>query len=183
MTSVTTNGNQALMTTTPQFHRYITITALTPDDEPITVTTWFAASEGKLYLRQPAHSSVVGFIRQNARVVVLPTNRAGEARGLAVVGRARIVPQFDIDTPAQAIDRKYGVVAGMTHLMGDDQGLGGEVLLEITLDPGPGTADLLLEAPPEQMRLAERNRALLLSAAGIGLGTLLVLLTLRRKRA
>ena len=183
MTSMTTNGSQALATKTPSFHRYISLTAFTPDDEPIATTTWFAALAGKLYVRLSAHASVVGFIRQHAHVSVLPTNRAGEARGLAVVGKARIVPQFETYEPLHAIDQKYGIAANVSHLVGDDQGLGGEVLLEITLDPGPGTPELLQESAPEALRTAERNRAFLIGAAGVGLSVLLLIAGLRRKRA
>src|SRR6185437_3784200 len=137
--SITTNGNQ---TATPHIYRYLTLTAFTPEDEPVGATTWFAAMNGKLYIRQPAHAAIVGAIRQNGRVVALPVNRSGDARGLSVAGRARIVPQFETYDAGRAIDRKYGVVAGVSHLIGDDQGLGGEVIMEITLDPGPGIDEL-----------------------------------------
>ena len=183
MTSITTNGSQALALKTPQFHRYISLTAFTRDDEPIATITWFAAMGGKLYVRLSAHASVVGFIRQHAQVSVMPTNRAGEARGLTVVGKGHIIPQFETYEPLHAINQKYGIAANVSHLVSDDQGLGGEVLLEITLDPGPGTPELLQEEIPEALRTAERNRALLIGAAGVGLSVLLLFVGLRRKRA
>ncbi len=177
MSSITTDGGSAVV---PHLHRYVTLTAFTPDDEPLSVTTWFAAQEGKLYIRQPAQSHVVGAVRQNGRVTVLPANRSGESRGLSVAGRARIVPQFETYEAGHAIDQKYGAVAGVSHLMGEDQGLGGEVILEVTLDPGPGTAELLLETPATSIP-AVPPRALVISAALMGIG-LVALLALRRKR-
>jgi PPOX class probable F420-dependent enzyme len=178
MSSITTDGGS---TVAPRLHRYITLTAFTPDDEPISVTTWFAALEGRLYLPLPAQSRIVGAVRQSGRVTVLPSNRSGEARGLAIAGKARLVPQLETYEASHAIDQKYGVVAGMSHLMGEDQGLGGEVILEVMLDPGPGAEELLVEAPPSAGAPPIPPRALVIGAALVGIGVV-ALLTLRRKR-
>lgn len=179
MTSITSSGGQSVA---PHLHRYITVTAFTPDEEAVTATTWFASHNGRLYVRQPAGAAVVSAVRQNGRVSVLPASRGGEGRGLAVAGRARIVPQFETYEPGRAIDRKYGIVAGMSHVMSDNQGLGGEVLIEITLDPGPGTEDLLREAIPDEEAPAVPLRGLFI-AAGVALGLGAVVLLRRRRKA
>src|SRR5579875_2840717 len=118
--SITTNANQL---SAPRIYRYVTVTAFTPEGEPVAATTWFAAMNGKLYIRQPASAGVVSAIRQSGRVAVLPLNRSGESRGVSVAGQARIVPQFETYDAERAIDRKYGVVAGVSHLMSENQGL------------------------------------------------------------
>jgi PPOX class probable F420-dependent enzyme len=181
MTSITSSGGQSVA---PRLHRYITVTAFTADEEPVATTEWFAALNGRVYVRQAASAALVSAVRQSGRVSVLPTNRAGEGRGLAVAGRARVVPQFETYEPGRAIDQKYGIVAGMSHVMSDNQGLGGEVLIEIALDPGPGTEDLLREAHSEDAVSAPPLRGVLIGVGvALGLGALLLLRRRRKARS
>jgi PPOX class probable F420-dependent enzyme len=180
MSSITSSGGQSVA---PHLHRYLSVTAFTPDEEAVAVNTWFVAHNGRVYVRQPAGAAIVGAVRQNGRVTVQPTGRSGEGRGLSVAGWARIVPQFETYEPGRAIDQKYGIVAGMSHVMSDNQGLGGEVLIEIMLDPGPGTDDLLREAIPEAEAPQVPVRGVLIGVGvALGLGAFL-LLRRRRRRA
>ncbi len=182
MMNVSTSTSQG--TAHHALHRYLTLTAFTSAEEPLTVTTWFAAQSGEVYVSLPATSALVGAIRQNAEVALLPSSRSGEARGHAVVGQARIVPQFETSEARAALDRKYGVVAGVSHLIANDQGLGNDVLIAIRPEAGLGTDDLLRETPPTgEADTASRVRigALAVVGALLGAGVAIALITRRRQ--
>ncbi len=174
MLNISTNTNHT--TSQPTLHRYLALTAFTPEGEPLTVTTWFAAQDGVIYIALPTTSALVGTIRQNGAVTLLPSSRNGEARGHSVAGQARIVPQFETAEARAALDRKYGVVAGVSHLFGNDQGLGNEVLIAIRLANSMGTDDLLHETTtPVEGATAGRLRIAGLAVAGALLGVTVML--------
>jgi PPOX class probable F420-dependent enzyme len=184
MMNTTTSNHQGITQNT--IHRYLSLTAFTSEGEPLTVTTWFAAHDGVIYVALPATSALVGTIRRHGAVAMLPSSRNGEARGHSVAGLARIVPQFETAEARAALDHKYGVVAGVSHLITNDQGFGNEVLIAIRPESGLGTDDLLRETPTTatddttgRLRIA----GLAVAGALLGAGIALAIITRRRGRA
>lgn len=167
----------------PHFHNCINLTVIASDGLPIMTTTWFAAHGDVVYVRVHATATLLTQVRAHGRVTLQPAARSGESRSLAVAGRARIVPQFETAVAHHAFDHKYGLAAGLTQVLGDDQGRGGAVWLAITVDPGPGAAELLLPAMPPAQRQEQRKRSVLLGAAGLSLGGMIIALNHWRKRA
>lgn len=169
----------------PQFHRYIMLTTFRPDGEPVPEVHWFAALNGKLYLRAPMGSNMAERIRRNGRVLVAPTTRTGHQRGLTVVGQARIMPQLESRAAERALDAKYGLLANASHLTDDLGNTLTTMVIEIALDPGPGTEDLQLELLPEAQFARELTANIAIAVAIIlaGLGLLLGLRRIFRARA
>ena len=182
MLNITTHTNNQGAASTA-LHRHLALTAFTTEGEPLTVTTWFAAQDGVLYIALPATSSLVGAIRQNAEVSLVPTSRSGEARGHSVTGHAYLVPQFETVEARAALDRKYGVVAGVSHLVANDQGLGGEVLIAIRPEAGLGMDDLLRETLTLTDDGAAVRRILGFAAIGAVLGAGIALAIIARRRS
>jgi PPOX class probable F420-dependent enzyme len=162
----------------PHFHRHIILTTFRQNGMPESAVVWFAAAKGKLYIRTLAHSGNVQRIKHTPRVLVAPASISGQQCGLTVVGQAHIVPQFEGHVAERALDDKYGLWGVVTRLRGsfgtlDDQ----SILIEITLDPGPGTADLLLEQMPESQRMREIGRNIAIgTTTALAVGGLVVLL-------
>lgn len=176
-------SDSTLHSNQPHFHTFVNLTVIAPDGLPIMATTWFAAQGDEVFVRMPPTAALLTQVRDHGRVTLQPATRAGESRGLTVAGRARIVPQFETTAAQHAFAQKYGLAAGLTQVLADDQGLGGEVWLAITVDSGPGAAELLLPAMPAAQRYEQRKRSVLLSAAGIGLGGLIIALNRWRRGA
>lgn len=168
MSSIAANGNSAL-SGTAHIHRYVSLTTYPKDGDPIASTVWFAARRGKLFIRTSVDSYITKNIRQDAHVLVTPSGRSGEPYGVAVVGMARIVPQLETAEPQRWIDHKYGLLAGVLPFLGDTRSLGNDLIIEITLDPGPGTNDLLVEHISEEQQCAARQRTILYSAFAVSL--------------
>src|SRR5262249_4605805 len=123
-------------------------------------------------------------IRAVDRVLVTPSGRAGEPHGVPVVGRGRILPQLETYEPQRWIDHKYGLMAGVFPLVVDTHMLGSDVIVEITMDSGTGTNELLVEHISPAQRLAARQRILLSASAvtGIVLAGIAAVIWLRRRR-
>lgn len=169
----------------PQFHRYLVLTTFRRDGRAVPTVVWFAAQGDKLYVRTPATAGKLKRIRHDGHVLLTPSNRTGDARGYTVAGQARMLPQLEARTAAQALDRKYGWRAEMLHVTDDVRYNDAVTYLEITPDPGPGTADLLLETLSDEQRRRELLRAATIGAAigGLAGGLFFAMLRLSRGRA
>ncbi len=166
------------------FHRYLTLTTFRRTGEAVPTVVWFVAHAGKLYVRTARSSGKVKRIRHTDRVLVAPASVLGHQRGLTVVGHARVLPQLEATAFETLIDAKYGFQSRAFNLFGDLRDGLDTAIMEITLDPGPGTEALLLEAMPEPQRAREfAIAASLVTAGALGIGsTLLVLRRLWRAR-
>lgn len=158
-----------------RFHQYLVLTTFRRTGEAVPTTVWFAAHAGKLYVRTYAGTGKVKRVRRDGHALLTPCNQAGDARGYTVAARARILPQFEAHIALDALRRKYGWQAEIPQLIADLRDSADAVFLEITPDPGPGTADLLLETMSAAQRRQELTRAVTIGAAAlVGLGGLFV---------
>jgi PPOX class probable F420-dependent enzyme len=161
----------------PHFHRHIILTTFDQEGTPLQTMDWFAAVQDKLYVRAQIHSSTAQHIKRTARILVAPASVTGQQRGLTVVGAARILPQLVSHTAERAIATKYGLLSGANRLKEDFIYSNDHIMIEITLDPGPGSADLLLEAIPNEQRIREIVRNVAIGAGALlALGGVLILL-------
>ena len=164
----------------PRFHQYLTLTTMRRNGNRVATVVWFAAANGKLYVRTALDSGKVRRIQHDGRVLVAPASATGQPRGVTVAGRARLLPQLEARHAERALEAKYGLLAGAFRLMERryDTTL---VVIEITPDPGPGTAELLLEHMPDAQRIAAIARGAAI-AIGVGVGIAGLLTWVRRMR-
>jgi PPOX class probable F420-dependent enzyme, Rv2061 family len=104
--------------TTPYFanlyrQEFANLITFRKNGQPVVTPVWFAERDGKIYVMTTANAGKVKRIRNNPRVEIGPSDRAGKPLGPTVPARARILGPDEAKIAREALDAKYGLMKAM----------------------------------------------------------------------
>jgi uncharacterized protein len=91
--------------------------------EAVKTPVWFALKNGKAYVMTTANAGKVKRIRNNSRVEIGPSDRAGKPLGPTAPATARILDASEIAGAKDALDRKYGLFKAVFDFFGTLSGM------------------------------------------------------------
>ena len=126
-------------------HRYMNLTTFRKSGEGVVTPVWFTeetrGSAGeRLYVYTTGDSGKVKRVRNDARVLVGPSDVRGRPLGPDIAGEARLLPPGEAAVAERRLRHKYGVQKRLFELLQRLPGLthGGRAYLEIAPAPRDG---------------------------------------------
>ncbi|MBV9258268.1 MAG: PPOX class F420-dependent oxidoreductase [Ktedonobacteraceae bacterium] len=96
---------------------YASLTTFRKSGVGVATPTWFAESNGIIYIYTDADSGKVKRIRNSGRVTLATCTAIGKVTGEAIEGKARIVgDQQEIERAEAALMKKYGLQRRLLYL-------------------------------------------------------------------
>ncbi|MFN8473696.1 MAG: PPOX class F420-dependent oxidoreductase [Anaerolineae bacterium] len=99
-------------------HKYMNLTTFRKSGAGVVTPVWFAESGGRLYVMTQMSTGKTKRIRNNGRVEVAPSDRAGKPLGPSAPGQARLLSGAEADAANDLLSKKYGLMKRMFELMG-----------------------------------------------------------------
>ncbi|WP_165360580.1 PPOX class F420-dependent oxidoreductase [Candidatus Chloroploca sp. Khr17] len=103
--------------------QYANLFTFRKNGEAIKTPIWFAERQGKIYVMTTMDSGKVKRIRNNGRVQIGPSDRAGKPLGPTVEAHARILEEHETQVAKDALDRKYGLFKAIFDFFGTLSGM------------------------------------------------------------
>lgn len=103
--------------------QYANLFTFRKSGESVKTPVWFAERGGKLYVMTTSDSGKVKRIRNNGRVLIGPSDRAGKPLGPTVEAQARILGPEEIKVAKEALDDKYGLMKAVFDFFGTLSGM------------------------------------------------------------
>ena len=126
-------------------HRYMNLTTFRKSGEGVVTPVWFTeetqgSAGGRLYVYTTGDSGKVKRVRNDARVLVGPSDVRGRPLGPDVAGEARLLPPCEAAVAERRLRHKYGLQKRLFELLQRLPGLthGGRAYLEIAPAPRDG---------------------------------------------
>ncbi len=89
--------------------QYMNLITFRKNGEAIKTPVWFVQEGERLYVMTFNNSGKVKRIRNNGRVDVGPSDRAGKPLGTTVTARARVLPASENKRANDLLNKKYGL--------------------------------------------------------------------------
>ena len=91
-------------------HKYALLITFRRDGRAVPTPTWFGVGDdGNVYTQTFADAGKVKRLRNDPRALVCPCTVRGKPLGMAIMGRARILPPEEWEHAEQAIQANYGL--------------------------------------------------------------------------
>jgi PPOX class probable F420-dependent enzyme len=113
--------------------RHCLVVTFRRSGEQVPTPVWFGIADGKVYFRSEERVAKIKRIRANPRVFVAPCDSRGKPLGLAVRGRARILPPGEETRAEAAIQANFGLGRRLYEAVAMNLGPKG-VYVEVTPD-------------------------------------------------
>ena len=103
--------------------QYANLFTFRKSGEAVKTPVWFAERSGKLYVMTTTNSGKVKRIRNNGRVQIGPSDRAGKPLGPTIEAQARLLEAHEMEVAKRALDDKYGLLKAVFDFFGTISGM------------------------------------------------------------
>jgi PPOX class probable F420-dependent enzyme len=87
--------------------QFVVLTSYRKDGTPVPTTVWFANENGHIYVTTGSAAGKIKRIRNNGRVQLAPSDRAGHIHGETVQAQAQEVPTSEYERVNAILANKY----------------------------------------------------------------------------
>lgn len=112
--------------------QYMNLITYRKNGQALSTPVWFAQDSDRLYVMTGAAAGKVKRIRNNPRVEVGPSDRAGKSLGPTIAAQARVLVDGEIARADALLNQKYGLLKRVFDLASKLSRSGGRAFLEIT---------------------------------------------------
>lgn len=112
--------------------QFVVLTTYRRSGDAMPTAVWFAERGGKVYVTTNSESGKVKRIRNDARVVLAASDRAGVVHGAPIEAQARVLPVDESVVAQETLRAKYGAMYDQVTAQMDASGRAGQrVFLEV----------------------------------------------------
>jgi uncharacterized protein len=103
--------------------KYMSLTTFRKNGEAVITPMWFVESKGTIYAETGVNAGKLRRIRHTERVTLAACTISGRVTGAEIVGKARVLSEFqEVNTAKAAMSKKYGLMRSLYYFLLDTLG-------------------------------------------------------------